>query len=70
MPKENKGEVKEPFCASCMAGLAALAGAGTAHNTKDNKRKNVMFWIGVSVSVISIVVLIYLLFFKDCKDCK
>jgi len=63
-------EVKEEFCGACIAGITALAGAGTAvGSTKVNKKvKKTVFWIGVVVSIISILILIYFLFI-NCKDC-
>jgi len=69
---EKKEEIKEPFCSACVVGLAALAGMGTAggsRTAKDKKMKDMIFWIGVGVSVVSIIVLIYLLCFRKCDDC-
>lgn len=66
MNKDNE-ETKEEFCGACAAGIAALAGVGTA--TSNRKSKKLIFWIGMSISLISLLVLIYLLCFKDCKEC-
>lgn len=65
-------EVKEPFCGACVAGIAALAGAGTAGSSSkasDKKTKKIIFWVGVSVSILSIIILVYLLS-KNCSDCR
>jgi hypothetical protein len=65
-------EIKEPFCGACVAGIAALAGAGTAtgsRGSKDKKTKQIIFWVGVSISVISIIVLVYFLT-KKCNECR
>jgi len=64
---QNSKEIKEPFCSACVAGLAALTGAGAASQSK--KSKDVIFWGGVALSVISIIILIYLIL-KPCKECK
>ena len=69
----EKPEVKEEFCGACVAGIAALAGVGTvggSRKTKNKKLQTALFWIGVSVSLISILVLIYLLFLKRCSSCR
>jgi hypothetical protein len=71
--KNKKEEVKEPFCAPCVAGIAALAGSGVAGGStkvEDKKTKDTIFWIGVGVTIISIIILIYLLCFKKCKTCR
>ncbi len=73
MFRDNREEIKEPFCSACVAGLAALAGAGAAGGSggaKNKKMKDTIFWIGVSVSILSIIILVYLLCFKNCNDCK
>ena len=65
-------ENKEEFCGACVAGLVALAGVGTSGATskKNRKTKKIIFWSGVSVSVISICFLIYFLCFKkNCEEC-
>lgn len=70
---EKKEEVKEEFCGACVAGIAALAGAGTAGGSRVSKNKDtkkIIFWIGVGVSLLSILILIYLLCFKKCDSCR
>lgn len=69
----QKEEIKEPFCGACVAGIAALAGAGTAGGSsgaKNKQTKKIIFWIGVSVSLLSILILIYLLCFRKCDSCR
>lgn len=68
-----KEEKKEGFCGACVAGVAALLGAGTAGVTaKDRKSqkkiRNIIFWIGISVCVVSIIFALY--FLMSCQTCK
>jgi len=64
-------EQRENFCGACVAGLTALAGAGTAGGTKFTKNtyKKPIFYTGLIISIISILYLIYLLCFGDCNNC-
>jgi hypothetical protein len=67
-------ENKEEFCGACVAGLVALAGAGTTGVSstgakKNVKKKRIMFWISLSVTLISICFLIYFMYFKKCNEC-
>jgi hypothetical protein len=66
-----KREIKEPFCGACVAGITALAGAGaSAGSSRVNKKsKKIVFWIGITVTIISIIVMCYLLFIAKCKEC-
>ena len=67
--------VKEEFCGACVAGITALLGAGAVGTAsagdrrKNKKRKAVIFWVGVSITVISILVALYILFVKKCNEC-
>lgn len=74
LQKEKPEETKEEFCSACVAGIAALAGVGTVGGSRSAKNKKIqkaLFWIGVTVSVVSIVVLAYLLFIRPCSsDCQ
>lgn len=67
-----KEETKENFCGACVAGVAALVGSGTAVSTRKNgkKTKKIIFWISVSVTVVSILIMVYLLFIKKCDACS
>ena len=56
--------MKEDFCAPCVAGIAAMTGAGVAGGSR---KKKTIFWISIAVTVISILLLIY--FLLNCKDC-
>lgn len=67
-------EIKEEFCGACVAGIAALAGAGAAGSSsvdrkKHKKRKKIIFWVGVSITILSILVMIYFLWIKKCEEC-
>lgn len=71
MPK--KEDVKEEFCGACVAGVGALVGAGTAgmSSKAQKKYKKPIFWIGISITIISIIVLLYMLSNKEvCKSCS
>lgn len=63
-------EEKEEFCGACVAGVAAIVGAGTASVTR-KKYKNTIFWISVAITVLSIIICVYLLLDKNaCKSCS
>lgn len=66
-------EVKEEYCGACIAGVAALAGVGTAtvnnSTTKNRQTKKIIFYTSITVSIISIIILIYLIM-KKCKECE
>ena len=71
---KGKIDQREDFCGACVAGVAALVGAGAAGSTagdrKNNKkRKKIIFWIGISITIVSILVAIYFLFIKKCEEC-
>jgi hypothetical protein len=60
--------MKEEFCSACVAGVAAIAGAGAA--TTSRKKRKTIFWLGISISIISLIVLVYLLMNnKSCSAC-
>lgn len=66
-------EYREPFCGACVAGVAALAGAGAAGGSskaQNKKTKDIIFYTGAGITLISILVLIYLLCFKKCETCR
>ena len=70
---ENNKDIKEPFCAACLAVPLAMAGAGTAGAGSTQKNKNAkkwMMWGGIAVSVISILIAIYFLWIKKCESCR
>lgn len=71
--EKEKKEIKEPFCGACVAGVAAIAGAGatgTSTKIKDRKKQKIIFWSGVIITIISILILIYILFIKKCGSCR
>jgi hypothetical protein len=70
--KEDE-EMKEPFCGACVAGVAALAGAGAAKSSdnlgKTQKSRRLIFWISISITILSILYLVYQLMFGNCSEC-
>ncbi len=74
MSSIQKEETKEPFCTPCAIGLASLiTGAGLTGGSKgikNKKTKQIIFLIGLSVSIISIIVIVYFLFIRSCDTCK
>lgn len=73
MPTENE-EIKEGFCGACIAGVAAMAGAGassygTSSKGKHKQRKKILFWSGVLTVLVSAAVIIYYLYIKKCEEC-
>jgi hypothetical protein len=69
----KKEEVKENFCVSCVAGLTAIAGAGTASSSgkvSDRKTRKIIFWLGLIISILSVIFLIWRLCFSNCSNCR
>lgn len=69
---EQKHESKEGFCSTCVMGIGALVGVGTSASSKaikNKKRKKIVFWVGVAISLLSILILVYLLF-RKCEGCR
>lgn len=69
---QKNEEIKEPFCGACVAGISALTGAAAASGSskaKNKKTKDIIFYAGAGVTLLSIIILIYLLFIKKCKSC-
>ena len=72
----RKEETREDFCALCVVGPLAFAGAGAtaigSKMTKKHKKWRTMLLVsGISTVVISLLVLAYyMLFKKDCQSCK
>lgn len=67
-------EMKEGFCGACVAGIAALAGAGVNSSTMSGRKKNkklkkLIFWISFFIVLLSIFFTIYYLWIKDCGEC-
>lgn len=63
---------KEEFCSACAVGISALVGAGMTGSSKavkNKKKKKVVFYIGLTISIISILILIYLLT-RNCDSCR
>lgn len=66
-------DTNEPFCMACLAVPFAFAGAGTsAYGAKGNhrKKKKIVFWIGVSLTLISLLIALYYLFIAKCSECE
>lgn len=73
MSNFRKDDIKEEFCGACVAGVGALVGAGTAgmSSKAQKKLKKPIFWIGITITIISIIILIYMLTNKEmCKSCS
>ena len=74
MEKDKLEETKEPFCGACVAGVAALAGAGAAKSsenlTQNKKKRSIIFWVSVIITIISIAYLMYQLCFCNCSEYK
>jgi len=71
MKNNHKDDVKEEFCGTCLALPLALAGAGAAGvSSSDNndKTKKILFWGGISITIVSIIATI--IFLRRCKTCK
>ena len=73
---ENKEEIKEDFCPSCLIVPLAVVGTGAATAgelvpQKHKKWKKVLLWSGV-LTIISVVALIiyYHINKENCKSCK
>jgi hypothetical protein len=68
---DNKDDNKEEFCAPCLMAVPAALGVGGAASSgkgSDKKKKSIMLWSGIALTVISIIVFIYLK--KKCKKCR
>ena len=68
-------DTKENFCGACLAAPLVLAGVGatTIGATEEQKKKQkiqkqLLFWGGIILTILSIVAYFY--FKKTCKDCK
>ena len=71
----NKEDIKEPFCAACIAVPLAMVGAGASayganKQGSHKKTKQIMLWGGLTVTLISVLVAVYFLFIKKCKTCR
>lgn len=70
---DEDGNTKEGFCGACLAIPLALAGAGVAgvgakQKGGHKKRRNIMLWGGIALTVISVIVTI--IYLKNCKSCR
>ena len=64
---------KEDFCGACVSIPIAIAGAGLAGAStkkgKENKNvKKIMFFVGISTTIIALIIALYYL--KKCKSCR
>ena len=81
-PEEIKEEIKEEFCAPCLAAipLAFAAGGTGAKTASDNingtlnpiLKKRLIGFVFIVVSIISYIVFKFImkLFNTDCKECR
>ncbi len=59
---------KEEFCAPCIAGIAAMSGAGSSMTMRKNSK---LFWITLIITVIAIIFLVYSIWFSgECGKCS
>ena len=72
MKNNHEGEVKEEFCGACLAIPAAIAGAGAAgvgaKKGSHDKTKKILFWGGITVTVVSAVIAI--IYLTKCTNCR
>ena len=76
MAKFNKdnheGDIKEEFCGACFAIPAAIIGAGAAgvgaKRGSHDKMKKILFWGGITVTVVSAVIAI--IYLTKCTNCR
>ena len=61
----KEGDVVEHFCGACFGAPLMLVGAGVASKSgdykKDRDRKKLMFWGGITLTIVSAIVTIYYL---------
>ena len=73
-------DTREDFCPACVAIPMAMVGMGTSaygvsgnnHTTKDEhkRKKQLMFIIGLILTLLSVFIAIYFLYIKKCKKCR
>ena len=67
MNKEK--EEKDNFCMACAVAPLAMAGGAAANSgSKSHKRKKLIFWISLPISIISIIIIVW--YMKKCKECR
>ena len=62
---------KEEFCAPCLLAIPAALGVGGAAASKDpgqNKKKKIILWVSIILTILSIIIYIYLK--KRCTNCR
>lgn len=67
----SKAQTKENFCGACIAGVTAVIGASTAgigSRGAYGRNKNIILWVGVSITIISVIVSI--IYMQTCKSCR
>ena len=70
---QNKEDIKESFCPSCIAIPLAMAGAGAAgygNKVSHGKMKKILLWGGIAVTIVSLLVALYFLYIKKCDGCR
>ena len=68
MEKHNQDEnIKESFCGTCITVPIAMMASGSTLYNKDDKNKKKIFWISVTITIISILVSVY--FLLNCDEC-
>lgn len=67
----SKVQTREDFCGACIAGATAVIGAsaaGIGSRGSYGRNKNIILWVGVSITIISIIVAI--IYMQTCKTCR
>jgi hypothetical protein len=70
---KKEEEQKEDFCPACVSIPLAFLGAGTsAYGLKGSykKQKKILFWVGISMVLLSIFIAVYYLWIKKCEECR
>lgn len=67
-PPHKDDELKEEFCGACALVPIAFAGAGTSAYGSQ-KRKTIIMWSGLVLTILSIALFVYLKKYKKCTAC-
>jgi hypothetical protein len=69
--------IKENFCPLCILPIVAVAGSGVAgagavmsDEEKNNRKKKIIIWTGVSIILTAIMIYLWLKHKGSCKTCN
>ena len=69
---KKDSESKEEFCAPCLLAIPAALGVGGAASSGskgvNKKKKAIILWSSIALTIISIIIFIYLK--MKCKTCR